>query len=72
MGAERCAPARARPTSDGWRAPHTWCDQGPPWREVHKLPRADAQHGVHAGRREEGEMRVGTQPPIGHEHITGG
>ena len=31
-----------------------------------------AEHGVHAGLDEEGEMRVGTQAPIRHEHITGG
>ena len=39
--------------------------------DIHHLARADAEHGVHAGLDEEGEMRVGTQPPIRHQHITG-
>jgi hypothetical protein len=31
--------------------------------------RADAPHGVHASLDQEGEMRIGTQAPIGHQHI---
>ena len=45
--------------------------KGRPGREIHDLARADAQHGVHASLDEEGEMGIGTQAPIGHEHITG-
>jgi hypothetical protein len=57
---------------DGRRPPHTRPDQGPTRCAIHHLARADASHGVHAGLDEEGEMRVGTPPPIRHEPITGG
>jgi hypothetical protein len=71
MDAQRGEPARAWDAFDGRRAPDTRRDKGPPRREVHNLARADAQHGVHASLHEDGEMRVGRQPPIGHEHIPG-
>jgi hypothetical protein len=57
---------------DSRRPPHARQDKRPAGREVDNLARAHAQHGVHAGLDEEGEMGVGTQAPIRHEHITGG
>ena len=39
--------------------------------DLHKLARADAEHGMHAGLDEAGEMGVGTQAAIRHEHISG-
>ena len=44
----------------------------PAWGEIHHLSRADAEHRVHASLHEEGQMRIGTQPPIRHQPITGG
>jgi hypothetical protein len=72
MDAERLQPAGAWDAFDGWRPPHTRRDKGPPWREIHDLARPHAQDGVHPGLNQEGEMGIRTQPPIRHEHITGG
>jgi hypothetical protein len=71
MDAERFEPAGPWHAFDGRRPPHARPDKGPTWREIHNLARADAEHGVHASLDEEGEMRIGTQPSIRHEHITG-
>jgi hypothetical protein len=71
MDPQRCQPTRAWNAFDRRCAPHTRFDKGPIGREVHDLARADAQHGMEAGLGEEGEMGIGTQPPIRHEHITG-
>ena len=56
---------------DGWRSPHTRYDKRPAWCEIHDLSRADAEHGVHTGLDEQGEMGLRTQPPIRYEDITG-
>jgi hypothetical protein len=69
MDAERCEPAGPGHAFDRGRPPHTRPDKGPTGREIHDLSGADAQHGMEAGLGEEGEMRVGTQAPIGHQHI---
>lgn len=71
MDTERCEPAGPWHAFDGRRAPHARLANGPTRCEIHTLARADAEHGVHAGLDEEGEMRIGTQPPIRHEHIPG-
>jgi hypothetical protein len=70
MDAERCEPSGSWEAFDGRRPPHTRPDKRPTGREVHDLSAADAQHGGHAGLHEEGEMGVGTQAPIGHQHIS--
>ena len=72
MDAERFKPAGPWHACDGSRPPYARPDNGPTRGEIHPLARADAEHGVHTGLDEEGEMRLGTQPPIRHEHITGG
>jgi len=69
MAASRGEPASAGEAFDGRRAPDTRRDQGPPRRDIHQLPRTQAPHGIQAGLHEEGEMGVGTQAPIGHEHV---
>ena len=71
MDAERFEPAGPWHAFDGRCPPHARLDKGPPRREVHDLSRADAQHGMHASLDEEGEMGVGTQAPIRHQHIPG-
>jgi hypothetical protein len=63
---------RALSQRDRGTPSYTRLDKGPTGREVHNLPRADAQHGMHASLDEEGQMGVRTQTPIGHEYITGG
>jgi hypothetical protein len=55
---------------DRGRPPHTRPDTGPTGRAIHDLSGADAQHGVHAGPDEQREMRVGTQAPLGDEHVS--
>jgi hypothetical protein len=72
MDTERCEPAGPWHAFDGRRSPYTRPDKGPTRGESHHLARADAQPRVHAGLDEEGEMRVGTPPPIRHQPITGG
>ena len=69
MDAQRCEPARAWDAFDRRDAPHTGHNKGPTGREIHHLWRADAPHGVQAGLNEEGHMGIGTQAPIGHEHV---
>jgi hypothetical protein len=69
IDAKRFEPAGSWPTFDGWRPPHTRLDKRPARGEIHDLSRADAQHGVQASLDEEGEMRIGTQAPIGDQHI---
>jgi hypothetical protein len=69
MDAEHFEPAGSGDAFDRRCPPHTRPDKGPTGREIHDLSRADAQHGMHAGLDEEGEMDVGTQAPIGHEYI---
>lgn len=71
MDAARFEPAGPWHAFDGRRAPHTRPDTGPTWGEIHHLACADAEHGVHAGVDEAGEMGIGTQPPIRYEHILG-
>jgi hypothetical protein len=71
MDAKRFEPAGPWRACDGRCPPHTRPDKGPTGGEIHNLACADAEHGVHAGLDEEGKMRIGTQPPIRHEHITG-
>jgi hypothetical protein len=46
-------------------------DQRPAWREIDDLAGTDAEHGVYTSLDQAGEMRVGAQPPIGHQHIPG-
>jgi hypothetical protein len=70
MDAERCEPAGPGHACDRGRPPHTRPDKGPIGRDIHDLSGADAQHGVHAGPDETREMRVGTQAPIGPEHVS--
>jgi hypothetical protein len=69
MVAQGGEPAGAGHAFDGRRPPHTRPDKRPARGEIHALSRADAEHGVHASLDEEGEMGVGTQAPIGHEHV---
>jgi hypothetical protein len=66
---EGFTPTRPWDGFDGRRPPDTRLDKRPAWGEIDDLSRADAQHGVHAGLDEEGEMSVRTQAPIGHEDI---
>jgi hypothetical protein len=69
IDAEGFAPAGSWNAFDGRRPPHTRRDKRPARREIHDLSRDDAQHGMDAGLDEEGEMGVGTQAAIRHEHI---
>jgi hypothetical protein len=69
INAERFEPARPWHACDGSRPPHARSDQGPIRREIDTLACPAAQHGMHAGLDEEGEMGVGTQAPLGHEDI---
>ena len=69
MDTERFEPARAGHAFDRWGPPDPRHDKGPTRCEVHNLSRTNAQHGMHAGLDEEREMGIGTQAPIGHEHI---
>jgi hypothetical protein len=69
MDAKRCEPAGPWHAFDGRRPPPTWSDKGPTRCAVHQLARADARYGMQTGLDEEGEMGVGTQGPIRHEHI---
>jgi hypothetical protein len=71
MDPQRCQPTRAWEAFDHWCPPRMRFDKGPTGREVHDLARADAPHGMEAGLGEEGARRVGTQPPIRHEHVSG-
>jgi hypothetical protein len=71
MDAERVELAGSWNAFDGRRPPHTWPDKGPTRGEIHDLSCANAPYGVHASLDEEGEMGVGTQAPIRHQHITG-
>ncbi len=70
MDAECFEPAGAWHACDGRRPPHARPDQGPTRGDIHHLARADAEHGVHVGLDEAGEMRGGASPPLGHAHIT--
>jgi hypothetical protein len=72
LDAESVEPPGPWHAVDGRRPPHTRRDKGPTGREVHELPRADAEHGVHAGLDEGGQVGVGTQAPIRHQHTSGG
>ena len=69
LDAKRCEPAGPWHAFDGGRAPHTRLDKRPAWGDIHDLSRADAPHGRHTGLDEQGKMRLGTQSPIGHQHI---
>ena len=69
MDAECCEPAGPRNAFDGRRPPYTRPDKRSARCEIDNLARADAEHGMHAGLDEKGEMGGGTQAPIGHEHI---
>jgi hypothetical protein len=69
MDAKRFEPAGPWDAFDRRRPPHTRPDKGPTRCEIHNLSRTNAQHGVHAGLDEEGEMGIGTEAPIGHEHV---
>jgi hypothetical protein len=69
MDAQHGEPTRAWEAFERWRPSHTRLDKGATGREVHDLPRTDAQDGVYAGLDKEGEMRLRTQAPIGYEHI---
>jgi hypothetical protein len=71
MDAQRGEPTSAWDAFDRWRPSHTRLDQGAPGREVHDLPRTDAQAGVYAGLDQEGARRRRTQAPIGGEHVPG-
>ena len=55
--------------SYGRRPPHTGLDKWLAWGEIYDLAHTDAKHSVHAGLDKEGEMRIGTQAPIGHQYI---
>jgi hypothetical protein len=70
MDAERFEPAGSSNAFDIRRPPHTRPGKRPARCEIHDLLRADASHGMHAGLDEEGKMVVGTQAPIGHQHVT--
>jgi hypothetical protein len=67
--AERCAPAGPWEAFDRRCPPHPRPDQGPAEGDIHDLARADAEHRRHAGLDEEGEMGLGAEAPIGHEHV---
>jgi hypothetical protein len=72
LDAERFEPAGPWHASDDRRPRQTHqMDKGPTQGEIHYLAGADAEHGVHASLDEQGEMGVGTQSPIGYEHISG-
>jgi hypothetical protein len=71
LDAESCEPTGPWHTCAGRRPPHTRCDKGSTGREVHARSCTDAPHGVHASLHEEGKVRVGTQGPIRHQHISG-
>jgi hypothetical protein len=70
LDAEGLEPAGAGDAVDGRCPAHTRPDQGPTGRDIHALPRAQAQDGVYPGLHEEGEMGVRPQAPIGHQHIS--
>ena len=69
MDAERFEPAGPGHACDRGRPPHTRPAKGPTGREIHDLSGADAPHRVHAGPDEQRARRVGTQAPIGDEHV---
>jgi hypothetical protein len=69
IAADRCAPAGPWNAFDRRRPPDPRHHKGPTRREIHQLSRAHAQHGMHAGLGEEGEVGIRTQASIGHEHI---
>ena len=69
MDASRGEPARACDAFDLRRPPDTRHDQGPTRREIHHLPRPNAPDGMQVSLDEKREMSLGTQAPIGHEHI---
>ena len=71
MDAKRCKPAGPWHAFVSRRPPHTRPDKGPTWGEIHHRACTHAEHGVHAGLDEAGEMGIGTQAPIGRAHITG-
>jgi hypothetical protein len=54
---------------DGRRPPDTRRDKGSTRREIHDLSGTNTQHRMHAGLDELGEMGIGTEAPIRHEHI---
>jgi hypothetical protein len=62
-------PPGAGPPFDGRGAPDIRRDKRSPGRDIHHRSCADAEHGVHAGLDEQGEMGVGAQAPIGYESI---
>ena len=59
MDAERFEPAGPWDAFDRRRPPHTRPDKGPTRGDIHHLARTHAQHGMHAGLDEEGEMGRG-------------
>jgi hypothetical protein len=69
MDAQHGEPTRAWDAFDRWRPPYTRPDKRPTWGEIHDLARAHAQYGMHASLHEQGEMGIGTQPPIRQQHI---
>jgi hypothetical protein len=71
IDAEGFEPAGPGDAFDGSRPPHARPDTWPARGDIHDRSRADAEHGMHAGLDEEGEMGVGTQAAIRHEHIPG-
>jgi len=54
---------------DGSCPPHTRPDKRAARGKIHDLSGTDAAHGMHAGLDKEGEMRIGTQAAIRHQHI---
>jgi hypothetical protein len=70
MDAYGFEPGGPRNASDRGCAPDTRHDKGPTWCKVHKLSRADARDGMHSDPDEQGQMGIGTQAPIGHEHVS--
>jgi hypothetical protein len=71
IDAEGFEPAGSGDAFDGSRPPHARPDKRPARGEIHARSRADAAHGLHAGLDEEGDMGVGTEAAIRHEHIPG-
>ena len=59
MDAERFEPAGPWDAFDRRRPPHTRPDERPAQCNIHHLARADAEHGMHAGVDEEGQMSRG-------------
>jgi hypothetical protein len=41
------------------------------WREIDNVSGSDPHQGVHTGLDEQGDVGIGRQAPVRHEHVTG-